>query len=191
MRGGAAGWRWSRAGERSAAASRRAGKGEVRAANPEGGLAGGHGPVASGGRAPLAARREGECAPARWREGRKPFGGGRDRGRLAGARKEIPILDLLLGLNPVLRGWCNYFSHGVSSRSFKYLDHYAFWRIVGWLRKRHVGLNWGTLHRRYLPGWEVRDGTVVMCRPRAVPVTRYRYRGARIPTPWTSEGPTA
>lgn len=106
-------------------------------------------------------------------------------------KKHRTLADLLLGLNPVLRGWCNYFSHGVSSRSFSYLDHYAFWRIVGWLRKRHVGLNWGTLHRRYLPGWEVRDGTVAMCRPRAVPVTRYRYRGARIPTPWTSEVPTA
>ena len=105
--------------------------------------------------------------------------------------KHRTLADLLRRLNPVLRGWCNYFSHGVSSRSFSYLDHYAFWRIVGWLRKRHVGLNWGTLHRRYLPGWEIRDGTVAMCRPRAVPVTRYRYRGARIPTPWTVEVPTA
>ena len=104
--------------------------------------------------------------------------------------KHRTLADLLRRLNPVLRGWCNYFSHGVSSRSFSYLDHYAFWRIVGWLRKRHVGLNWGTLHRRYLPGWEVRDGTVEMCRPRAMSVTRYRYRGARIPTPWTVEMPT-
>jgi RNA-directed DNA polymerase len=44
-------------------------------------------------------------------------------------------------LNPVLQGWCNYFRHGVSSRTFGYVDHFAFWRIVGWLRKRHVGLN--------------------------------------------------
>lgn len=104
--------------------------------------------------------------------------------------KHRTLADLLRRLNPVLRGWCNYFRHGVSSRSFSYLDHYAFWRIVGWLRKRHVGLNWGTLHRHYLPGWEVRDGAVEMCRPRAVPVTRYRYRGTRIPTPWR-EMPTA
>ena len=99
------------------------------------------------------------------------------------------LADLLRRLNPVLRGWCYYFYHGVSARTFSYVDHFAFWRIVGWLRKRHVGLNWGALHRRYLPGWEVRDGRTEMFRPRAVTIVRYRYRGARIPTPWTSPAP--
>ena len=94
------------------------------------------------------------------------------------------LAELLRQLNRVLRGWCSYFSHGVSSRTFGYLDHFAWWRVVGWLRKRHHGLNWGTLSRRYLPGWEIRDGRAEMFRPRAVAVTRYRYRGARIPTPW-------
>ena len=101
-------------------------------------------------------------------------------------QKHRTLAELLRSLNPVLRGWCNYFRHGVSARTFSYLDHWTWWRIVSWLRKRHVGLNWGTLSRRYLPGWEVRDGRVEMFRPRAVEVTRYRYRGTRIPTPWTS-----
>jgi RNA-directed DNA polymerase len=99
------------------------------------------------------------------------------------------LADLLRQLNPVLRGWCNYFRHGVSKQSFGYLDHFTWWRIFHWLRKRHAGLNKGTLVRRFLPGWEVRDGRVEMFRPRAVPIVRYRYRGARIPTPWTSEAP--
>ena len=77
------------------------------------------------------------------------------------------------------------FRHGVSSRTFSYVDHFAFWRIVGWLRKRHVGLNMHTLVRRYLPGWKIRDGGIEMFRPQAVNIERYRYRGARIPTPWT------
>ena len=96
---------------------------------------------------------------------------------------------LLLWLNPVLRGWCTYFRHGVSFRTFGYLDHFAFWRIVGWLRKRHPRLNWGALHRRFLPRWEIRDGGIELFRPRAVAVTRYRYRGTRIPTPWASAAP--
>ena len=94
------------------------------------------------------------------------------------------LADLLHAINPVLRGWCNYFRYGVSKRVFGYLDHFTWWRIVGWLRKRHLGLNWGTLSRRYLPGWEIRDGRTGMFRPRAETVTRYRYRGGRIPTPW-------
>ena len=96
------------------------------------------------------------------------------------------LADLLRRLNPALRGWCNYFRHGVSSRTFNYVDHFAFWRIVGWLRKRHVGLNMHTLVRRYLPGWRIRDGGIEMFRPRTVNIERYRYRGASIPTPWTS-----
>ena len=100
--------------------------------------------------------------------------------------KHRTLADLLRRLNPVLRGWCSYFRHGVSSRTFGYLDHFAFWRIMGWLRRRHPKLNWGTLHRRFLPGWEVRDGGIELFRPCTVPIIRYRYRGTRIPTPWAS-----
>lgn len=94
------------------------------------------------------------------------------------------LAELLRALNPVMRGWCTYFRYGVSKRVFGYLDHFAWWRIVGWLRKRHMGLNWGTISRRFLPGWEIRDGRTEMFRPRAQTVSRYRYRGAQIPTPW-------
>jgi RNA-directed DNA polymerase len=101
-------------------------------------------------------------------------------------KKHRTLAALLRRLNPVLRGWCNYFRHGVCSRTFGYLDHFAWWRVVNWLRKRHHGLNWGTLSRRYLPGWEIRDGTVKMFRPSRVAIERYRYRGTRIATPWAS-----
>ena len=40
------------------------------------------------------------------------------------------LADLLRRLNPVLRGWCNYFRHGVSQRTFSYVDYFAFWRVV-------------------------------------------------------------
>ena len=58
------------------------------------------------------------------------------------------LSDLLRRLNPVLGGWCNYFRHGVSKRTFGYLDHFASWRVVGWLKKRHLGLNMHTLGER-------------------------------------------
>jgi RNA-directed DNA polymerase len=101
-------------------------------------------------------------------------------------RAHRTLAALLERINPLLRGWCTYFRHGVSKRTFDYVDHFAFWRIVGWLRKRHLGLNWGTLQRRYLSDWEIRDGSIGLFRPRSVAVTRYRYRGTRIPTPWAS-----
>jgi RNA-directed DNA polymerase len=66
------------------------------------------------------------------------------------------LADLLSRLNPVLRGCANYFRHGVCKQTFGYVDHYSFWKIVTWIRKRHLGLNWGTIRRRFLPGWEIR-----------------------------------
>ena len=94
------------------------------------------------------------------------------------------LADLLRRVNPVLRGWCAYFQHGVSKATFSYVDHYAFWRIVGWLNKRHPKLNKHTVVRRFLPGWEIRSEGVEFFRAWRVPVTRYRFRGTRIPTPW-------
>ena len=96
------------------------------------------------------------------------------------------LVALLRRLNPVLRGWCNYFRHGVSKRAFGYVDNFSWKRTVRWLRKRHFKLNWVTIRRRHLPTWEISADVVAMFRPKAVPVTRYRYRHANIPTPWTS-----
>ena len=100
------------------------------------------------------------------------------------------LAALLRRLNPVLRGWCNYFRHGVSSRTFSYVGHFAFWQVFGWLRKRHLGLNMYTLVRRFLPGWKIRRDNIELFRPSKVAIERYRFRGARIPTPWSGT-PTA
>ncbi len=94
--------------------------------------------------------------------------------------------QLLHRVNRVLRGWCNYFRHGVSSRTFAYLRHYAYWRVVGWLRRRHRKRNWSWLRRTYLTDrWPAHDG-VELFNPVALGTSRYRYRGARIPLPWTT-----
>jgi RNA-directed DNA polymerase len=97
-----------------------------------------------------------------------------------------PLSSLLRQLNGVLRGWTNYFRHGVSKATFAYLHQYTWLRVVGWLRRKHRRANWKWLRRRYLANrwWPEHDGMALFdCR--AVPVTRYRYRGAAIPTPWS------
>jgi RNA-directed DNA polymerase len=101
-------------------------------------------------------------------------------------RRHRLLVNLIGALNPLLRGWCNYFRHGVSKQTFKYLDHFVFWRTVQWIRKRRVGVTWGTMRRRLLPNWKVSDGGIELFRAEQVAVTRYRYRGAQIPTIWSS-----
>lgn len=105
---------------------------------------------------------------------------------LTARHKHRTLADLLRSVNAVLRGWCNYFGHGVSARTFSYLDYFTWSRIFGWIRKRHPGLNNGPLVRRHLPGWEIRDGHIAMLQPQAIAIERYRYRGNRILTPWTN-----
>jgi RNA-directed DNA polymerase len=93
--------------------------------------------------------------------------------------------QLLHRLNPVLRGWCAYFRGGVSGRTFSYLRAYTWRRVTCWLRRKHPKANWRWLKRRYLPRWWPTDGDTVLYDPGAVRIEYYRYRGAKIPTPWT------
>jgi len=92
--------------------------------------------------------------------------------------------QLLLGLNRMLAGWANYFRHGVSKRTFNTIDSHAWRRIAGWLRRKH-GIGRSQLRRFCDRGWRFASNGVVFTGASSVKVTRYRYRGAGIPTPWT------
>jgi RNA-directed DNA polymerase len=99
----------------------------------------------------------------------------------------LPLSALLYRLNPLLRGWTSYFRPGVSSKAFSYLSHFTWHRVIRWLRRKHPGLNWKQFRRRCLPsGWWPTEGQVTLFNPAAVSTTRYRYRGAAIPTPWST-----
>lgn len=105
---------------------------------------------------------------------------------LTKARRNQPLRALLHRLNFMLRGWTTYFRHGSSSATFDYLRAFTWRRVVGWLRRKHPRISWKELRRRYLPGWWPTQGTVRMVNPSAVAIIRHRYRGANIPTPWTT-----
>ena len=96
------------------------------------------------------------------------------------------LAALCAQLNLVLRGWTTYFRHSVAKATFNYLCSYGWRRVICWLRHKHPRASWKQLRRRYLPAWWPTEGRVRLANPAEVPVTRYRYRGTRIPTPWTS-----
>ncbi len=98
--------------------------------------------------------------------------------------KHRTLGDLLLVVNRVLRGWCEYFRYGVSARTFGYLDYFTWHRVFRWLRKRHAGIGARKIVRRLLPNWQLAAGQVSLFKPQSVSIIRYRYRGAKIPTPW-------
>lgn len=98
--------------------------------------------------------------------------------------KHRTLGDLLRSVNRVLRGWCEYFRYGVSAKTFSYLDYFTWRRIFTWLRKRHPKLSQRELVRRHLPTWQIVEKGITLFKPQSVLVIRYRYRGARILTPW-------
>jgi RNA-directed DNA polymerase len=63
-----------------------------------------------------------------------------------------PLAVRLAMLNPVLRGWCNFYRHAWGAkRVFARLDHYVWWTIYRWLKKKHPTTPMKVLSRRF--GW--------------------------------------
>jgi RNA-directed DNA polymerase len=90
-------------------------------------------------------------------------------------------------INQILRGWTAYFRHAVCKHTLNNLKHFAEWRVIRWLRKRHRW-TWGQFRRRFTTPtgrWlPIAADGVVLFNPASVTVARYRYRGEKIPNPF-------
>lgn len=84
---------------------------------------------------------------------------------------------------------CAYFRPGMSSATFQYLAHYAWWAVIRWARRKHRRMAWKTVFRRYCDKtrWPTSERGRLL-NPAKVSTTRYRYRGTAIPTPWPAMG---
>jgi len=90
--------------------------------------------------------------------------------------------DLMKVLNPVLRGWGNFYRHAWGAkRVFGFTDHCVWWAIYRWLRKKHPRTPMRELYRRF--GWRKprgrmirwRDGKTHLFRMSDLRVERYRF----------------
>lgn len=110
------------------------------------------------------------------------------------ARQGMELDELLVRVNQILAGWANYFRHAVAKRLFAAIDNFTWHRIMRWLRRKYEGkhrLGMPEMRRRFCDrGWRFAWNGIVFTGAARVKVTRYRYRGYTIPTPWTP-APTA
>ncbi|NLT55672.1 MAG: group II intron reverse transcriptase/maturase [Actinomycetales bacterium] len=101
------------------------------------------------------------------------------------------LAGILTRLGQIMRGWANYFKHAVAKWTFSKLDSFTWWRLVHMLRARH-GWNWGQL-RRHLRGpdgrWRITADGITYYRLQDVTVSRYAYRGNKIPDLWPTTNP--
>ena len=96
------------------------------------------------------------------------------------------LRSVLIRLNQIMRGWANFFKHAVCKHTLGNLAHFAWWRVIRWLRTLHRW-RWKDVRRAFTTPdgrWKpiAADG-IELLNLEAVPVTRYRYRGSTIPSP--------
>lgn len=79
----------------------------------------------------------------------------------------------------------------MSKAIFGAIDNHAWHRIVGWIFRKHSRISWQQLGRWFcLPGiWKPACNGVEFTGASSVKVIR--YRGTKIPTPWTPPLATA
>jgi RNA-directed DNA polymerase len=108
--------------------------------------------------------------------------------------RHLDLRQLITSLNRALAGWANYFRHGVSKAIFNAIDYHAWGRLMRWIRAKYQGKHRVGMkefrHRFCDYGWRIAYHGAVLTGASSVAVTRYRYRGSNIPTPW-APAPTA
>lgn len=95
------------------------------------------------------------------------------------ARDSVPssLAERLRKLNPLLRGWCNFYRHAWGAkRVFCALDNYVWWTILRWLTKKHGHASMKALRSRY--GWRKPAGRAVKWRDGVV--TPYEAASVRV-----------
>ena len=94
---------------------------------------------------------------------------------------------MLIRLAQIMRGWSAYFRHAVARHTFGRLADFVWKQGRRRLRTLHRW-TWTDFRRRFTTPtgrWKPlsADG-IELFDLAAVPITRYRYRGAAIPSPW-------
>jgi RNA-directed DNA polymerase len=65
--------------------------------------------------------------------------------KMRGVNAEV----LIRKLNPIIRGWVNYYRHVVSKKVFGYIDYIIFNIIDSWLNYRHPNKSWKWIRWKY------------------------------------------
>ncbi len=69
--------------------------------------------------------------------------------------KAAPQSALIKRLNPIIRGWCNYYSTVVSKVTYSSLDTLVYQKLRAWAKRRHPRKNMGFVINKY---WNTIDG---------------------------------
>lgn len=108
----------------------------------------------------------------------------------------MPTNELIRTLNLKIRGWCNYYRHVVSKKTFSKIDNCIFKALSHWAKRRHPEKNATWRRNKYFRqegsrNWifhaktPIKDGTIAvidLCRASSIPIERHiKIRGEATP----------
>jgi RNA-directed DNA polymerase len=70
-------------------------------------------------------------------------------GHIVHQYRAAPQRALITNLNPVIRGWTQYYRTCVAKQTFSKMDMLMYWKLMGWATHRHPERGGGWRHRRY------------------------------------------
>ncbi|MBG1262979.1 group II intron reverse transcriptase/maturase [Nostoc commune] len=69
--------------------------------------------------------------------------------RVIETHKAAPQAALISHLNPIIRGWANYYATVVSKETYSDIDHLMYQKLSAWAKCRHPKKNRGWVSKRY------------------------------------------
>ena len=109
-------------------------------------------------------------------------------GQVIDKHHNAPQEALINRLNPVIRGWCNYYASVVSKETFSKCDHLTVRKLLAWAKRRCTKTNahdtvsnyWRTVGE---DNWTfATSGTIALVKHSSTPIVRHtKVQGARSP----------
>jgi RNA-directed DNA polymerase len=91
--------------------------------------------------------------------------------------QQSPAGQVVKELNPVIRGWANYYRHVCSSKTFNKVRHRQWQMLWRWAKRRHPKKPSKWVKVRYFLDdgyWTFRPDGVELVKPDKTPITRYK-----------------
>jgi RNA-directed DNA polymerase len=92
------------------------------------------------------------------------------------AHKQYPAEAVIWHLNPVIRGWANYYRHCAAKETYSYVGHRQWQMLWSWARRRHPTKGMWWIKQRYFRAdgyWTFYSKHVELVRITATPIRRF------------------
>ncbi len=92
------------------------------------------------------------------------------------AHKQTPAVQVITSLNPVIRGWANYYRHSAAKDVFSKVRHAQWQMLWNWAKRRHPNKSSQWVKARYFRDdgyWTFQEEEAELVKPDKTPITRY------------------